>query len=219
MATDRSSATETVGEAYDQAADLYVELNLDVFNDRSRDREILERFASEVGGSMRVLDMGCGPGHVTAHLAGLGFDAVGIDCSSSFIDFARSTFPQVSFIHGDIADLPFVDESIDGVVCRFSTVHIAPGQLTPVFTEMSRVLAPAGRLLLWFFATNAPHEHGAPFDHKVTTAYQADPDTIATQLAGMGLVEQRRHVRQPGPTELRQFPQAALVLQKVALLD
>ncbi|HMG41155.1 MAG TPA: class I SAM-dependent methyltransferase, partial [Acidimicrobiales bacterium] len=36
-----------------------------------------------------VLDVGCGPGHLTAHLRSLEVDATGLDLVPEFIDHAR----------------------------------------------------------------------------------------------------------------------------------
>ncbi|MFB7494709.1 methyltransferase domain-containing protein [Streptomyces sp. NPDC056161] len=45
-----------------------------------------------------VAAVGCGPGHVTAHLHELGVDAFGIDLSSVMIDVARRDHPRLDTV-------------------------------------------------------------------------------------------------------------------------
>ena len=54
--------------------------------------------AADVG---PVADVGCGPGHVTAHLNKLGVDAFGIDLSPAMLDLARRDHPGLRFEVGD----------------------------------------------------------------------------------------------------------------------
>jgi SAM-dependent methyltransferase len=44
-----------------------------------------------------MLDVGCGPGHVTAFLAGLGLNAAGLDLSEEMITQARTRHPRLPF--------------------------------------------------------------------------------------------------------------------------
>ena len=55
---------------------------------------------------MTLLDVGCGPGTITADLAASqGLDVLGIDPAPSVIDEARRDFPGVRFEVGDLFDL------------------------------------------------------------------------------------------------------------------
>ena len=45
----------------------------------------------------RVLDIGCGTGHLTARIAESGADVVGIDASESMVLQARSNYPHLRF--------------------------------------------------------------------------------------------------------------------------
>ena len=44
-------------------------------------------------GLSSVLDLGCGPGHLTDYLRSLGVDAMGIDMVPEFIAHAKATHP------------------------------------------------------------------------------------------------------------------------------
>lgn len=55
------------------------------------------RITSRLGKRARVMDLGCGNGATSAHLARLGFDVVGVDPSESGIEIARAAFPECHF--------------------------------------------------------------------------------------------------------------------------
>ncbi|MDQ1668567.1 MAG: hypothetical protein QOE40_628, partial [Actinomycetota bacterium] len=68
---------------------------------------------ADVRPGQRALDVGCGPGALTAQLVGrLGPDAVtAIDPSDSFVAAARARFPEVDVQAGVAEHLPFPDDS------------------------------------------------------------------------------------------------------------
>ena len=67
---------ETVRESYDRVADAYVELAMGRLDPEPWLRAVLAAFAESVRGLGPVLDVGCGPGTVTAHLTELGLDGI-----------------------------------------------------------------------------------------------------------------------------------------------
>jgi arsenite methyltransferase len=110
-------------------------------------RHPIEWLAIPQGGV--ALDVGCGPGSVTASLArAAGPDglALGVDVSKPMLARAvrAQAGPQTGFMLADAQQLPLRDETVDAVV------SIAVLQLIPdpkaALTEMGRVLRPGGRL-------------------------------------------------------------------------
>jgi SAM-dependent methyltransferase len=96
-----------------------------------------------------ALDVGCGPGNVTASLAraaGSGGLALGLDFSEAMLARAvrAEAGPQIGFLRADAQRLPLRDATVDAVV------SIAALQLIPdpaaALAEMARVLRPGGRL-------------------------------------------------------------------------
>jgi len=66
---------------------------------------VVERVAALMPDSERsVLDLGCGNGFVTNHLAQLGFAAIGIDPSDRGLQIARRAYPHVRFLQADAYD-------------------------------------------------------------------------------------------------------------------
>ncbi|KAH7923911.1 UbiE family methyltransferase [Leucogyrophana mollusca] len=98
---------------------------------------------------MHVLDMGCGPGTITADLAALVFKGhvIGIDSSSEVVERATSMAAErgvknVEFIVGDIHKLDYPDATFDVVHAHQVLQHV--GDPVQVLREMHRVTKPGG---------------------------------------------------------------------------
>lgn len=92
----------------------------------------------------RVLDVGCGPGALTAILvAKLGADSVSaIDPSESFVTAARERMPGVDVRCGLAEALPWPDEAFDCAVAQL-VVHLMADPPAGI-SEMARVTRPGG---------------------------------------------------------------------------
>jgi len=87
------SDLEAVRASYDRVADSYVALGMGDLAPQPWLRAALAAFAERVRGLGPVLDVGCGPGQVTAHLADLGLDVSGVDLSPRMVEHARRLHP------------------------------------------------------------------------------------------------------------------------------
>lgn len=96
----------------------------------------------------QVLDVGCGPGNYTRHLARAAGEGltVGLDASETMVAAAaeRGGGENLAYLRGDACALPFGDESFD-VACSVGVIHMVEEPLLAL-AEMARVLAPGGRL-------------------------------------------------------------------------
>ncbi|WP_411144831.1 class I SAM-dependent methyltransferase [Streptomyces sp. x-80] len=204
--------------AYDAAASTYAQLFRDTLHDRPLDRAILGAFAEVVSasedGQGQVADLGCGPGHITAHLAELGLAAFGVDASPAMIELARHAYPDLRFDVGSMAALNIADGVLGGVLSRWSVIHTPPRELPVILAEFHRVLAPGGHLLVGFSASDDPSHPTQVFDHTVAPAYRWWPDHLAAMLRESGLAEVARMVREPQPTDRRQFQEIQLLARK-----
>jgi SAM-dependent methyltransferase len=184
-------------DSYDAVAETYATLFGDELAGKPLDRALLAAFAETVTGP--VADVGCGPGHVTAHLHHLGLDVAGIDLSPGMIDVARRTYPGLPFSVGDMTQLDITTGTLGGIVAFYSIIHLPPDRLPVALAEFARVLAPGGRLVV-AFQTGAGerlhqtdwHGHEVSLDH-----YRRDPGAVADQLTGAGLHVTARLVREP----------------------
>ena len=70
---------------------------------------------------------------------------IGIDLSKSLIEIARNKHPDIEFRQGNILNLPFEDESFDGVWTHASLVHLeTTEEVVRALREFNRVLKPGG---------------------------------------------------------------------------
>lgn len=99
--------------------------------------------AAEVGERMSILDVGCGPGYVSAAAAGRGATPIGLDFSGEMIAIARQKFPAIEFHEGDAQNLPFADSTFDCVLASFALLHLTDPERG--CAEACRVLKPGGR--------------------------------------------------------------------------
>ncbi|MFJ5985859.1 class I SAM-dependent DNA methyltransferase [Lentzea sp. NPDC092896] len=175
---------------------------------RPLERAMLAAFAELTDGP--VADLGCGPGHLTAHLRSLGLDVFGLDLSPAMIAIAREAHPDLRFEVGSMAALDVEDGALGGILAFYSVIHMPPRELPAVFAEFFRVLKPGGHLMLGFFAGDDPEPR--EFDHKVTLAYRWSPSSLADLLKQAGFAEVGRLVREPIDGE--RFPQAQLLVRK-----
>lgn len=211
------SALSVTRQAYDAVAPTYAQMFRDSLRDSPLDRAMLGVFAEVVragGDGGQVADLGCGPGHVTAHLDESGLSAFGVDTSPAMIELARQAHPRLRFDVGSMAALDIADGVLGGVLARWSIIHTPPQELPVVLAEFHRVLAPGGHLLVGFSATDGPSHPTQVFDHTVAPAYRWWPDHLATMLRKSGLAEVARTVREPQPTDRRQFQEVHLLARK-----
>jgi SAM-dependent methyltransferase len=149
-----------------------------------------------------ALDVGSGPGNVTAALArSAGPDglALGVDISVPMLTRAvkAEAGNQVGFLRADAQQLPLRDETVHAVV------SIAMMQLIPdpaaALGEMVRVLRPGGRLAVMVpTASSNPLVMALRFIPN-NGAHFFDEDEIADVLEDNGL--SRVRVRQAGPVQ------------------
>lgn len=99
---------------------------------------------ADVRAGQRALDVGCGPGALTAQLVErLGALAVvAIDPSASFVAATRARFPDVDVRSGVAEHLPFPDDSFDLALAQL-VVHFMTDPLAGL-REMARVTRPGG---------------------------------------------------------------------------
>lgn len=193
--------TERVKDAYARVAELYIGLFGSTSKVEPDDLALIERHLATRPGP--VLDVGCGPGHLTAHLRSLAVDAIGIDMVPEFLAHARATHPTGDYRLGSLCALDAADRSVTGILAWYSLIHLPPPELDEVLAEFRRVMAPGGALVTGIFTGDEVEA----FDHKVVTAYRWPVDEFSARLAGAGFIEVERRL---WPADDTHRPVAAL---------
>ena len=98
-----------------------------------------------------LLDLGCGPGTITAGLARRVGRVVGLDASAEMVEAARNHaadcgIDNADFKVGSAYDLPFDDDSLDVVYAHQVFQHLS--QPVEALREVRRVLKPQGIVAL-----------------------------------------------------------------------
>lgn len=138
--------------SYDTVAADYADQLRDALATRPYLRAAATLFADLVhtAGDGPVADVGCGPGHVTAHLRGLGVDAFGLDLSPAMVELARRDHPGVWFEVGSMTNLDLADGSVAGLLAWWSLIHVPDEEVPEVLGHFRRVLRPGGPLMVGF---------------------------------------------------------------------
>jgi SAM-dependent methyltransferase len=145
-----NQTSEYIRACYDAVAHEYADRFAGELAHKPLDRELLERFASEVRGRGKVYDLGCGPGQTTAFLHGRSVDVSGVYLSPVLLREAGQHHPGVEFVPGDMLALACIDAFLAGVIAFYSILHFSPADRRRALAEMHRALQPGGRLLLAF---------------------------------------------------------------------
>jgi ubiquinone/menaquinone biosynthesis C-methylase UbiE len=98
---------------------------------------------------LRLLDVGCGSGIFSNMANGKGAEVTGIDASDKLIEEAKLRNPNISFLTGEMEELPFEDELFD-IVCGFNSFQYA-ADTKNALSEAKRVLKSGGKLvaMIW----------------------------------------------------------------------
>jgi SAM-dependent methyltransferase len=192
-----SSLEESVGgwladtrTSYDTVAGSYADFVRDALVGEPYLRAALTLFAELVrtAGGGPVADVGCGPGHVTAHLQKLGVDAFGLDLSPAMIDIARRDHPGLRFEVDSMTDLQLGDESVSALLAFWSLIHIPADVVPTVFGHFRRVVRPGGPVLIGFHVGDQSRLKTEGYGGHPMKVYvhRRQPDQVAAWLRKAG---------------------------------
>ena len=185
--------------SYDAVATTYAARLADELDDLPFERWLLDRVVAHAAGQP-VVEVGSGPGHVTAYLARSGADATGIDLSPAMVAEARRRFPDVSFEVGDLRRLsrPATSAAWAAVLAWYSLIHLAASELPDAVAALARPLAPGGWLVLGLHAGAEVRHLGDWFGHEVDLdVVLHDPAFVVGLVEAAGLVDVEWYLRGP----------------------
>lgn len=162
-----------------------------------RNLEIIRDWLAPAPGA-RILDVGCGKGHLVKALSELGIDSVGIDLNPNAA--AVAVVPRVRTMSA--TSLDFEDGAFDAVVSFHAIEHIPP--IESALREMTRVVKPTGKVLLVYPAEpirglyaipTSVILHGSPFKARQVHIHRLHPALVAELGAAAGLRQLKRRLR------------------------
>ncbi|MFZ3579429.1 class I SAM-dependent methyltransferase [Virgibacillus sp. DJP39] len=147
---------------WDSRAQFWNERSVGMWDNGSR-KDIVPFIEKHMEKGSRVYDIGCGDGYGTYKLHKLGLDVVGMDLSGEMISLAKERIAdeEISFIQGDVMDLPFEDNSCDGIM----SINVLEWTETPAHAvkQLRRVLKKGGMLCVGILGPTAgPRAHSYP---------------------------------------------------------
>jgi SAM-dependent methyltransferase len=176
---------------------------------RTVESVVLDRYGKDFEGG-RVLELGCGGGRVTGHLAELAGHVHALDLSAAMIDYCRWAYPHCSFRIADMRDLGEYDDGLfDAVVATFNVVDVlSHEERQPTLETWRRVLAPGGLVIM------SSHNRGhvpnvpTPSGQVLASLRTGNPKRVAASVAK--LPKRVRNRRRMGRFEIRE-PEYAVV--------
>jgi len=164
-------------------------------------KELAQRIHRELAPGSRVLEVAPGPGYFAIELAKLGrYELTGLDISHTFVQIAqknaRSSGVEIDFRQGNASQMPFADNTFDFLICRAAFKNFSEPQ--KAVSEMSRVLRPAGRLLLIDLRRDATPQDT---DREVERMGMTGVSSILTKLTFRLMLLKRAYTKK----ELEQF--------------
>ncbi len=137
----------------------------------------LAAFIARLNRGARVLDLGCGPGLSSAHMAAAGLDPDPVDAAEAMVAIARNT-------HGLPARLGTFDDlqgPYDAVWANFSLLHMPRADLPGFLVRLHEAMAPGGLLHLGLKSGQGEARDKIGRQYSYFT-----PDEIAAWLAAAG---------------------------------
>ncbi len=110
--------------------------------------DVLALLAPKAG--ERILDLGCGTGHLTQQIAAAGATVLGLDSSPEMIEAARHEYPSLEFVLADATAFA-VTEKFDAVFSNATLHWVKPPQAA--VKRIAEALKPAGRFVAEFGGT------------------------------------------------------------------
>ena len=182
-----------VRSSYDAIAPAYADHLVEELAALPFETWLLDRVVAQAAGRP-VVEVGSGPGHVTAYLSAGGADAIGIDVSTAMVHEARRRFPGPGFEVGDLRRLarPARSSGWAAVLGWYSLLHLAASELPDAVAALVRPLNPGGWLVLGMHAGDEIRHLDEWFGHEVDLDIVLhDPAFVVgvVEAAGLGDVE------------------------------
>lgn len=165
---------------------------------------VLERWKN--GRVKKILDLGCGKGRHSLLFSREGFDVTGLDISEDIAETLKERNKgeklNIKIVIGDMADLPFEDNSFDALIAYNVISHTDSEGIQIIMGELKRVVRPGGEMFLTFCSKESWHFKNPLFRIDENTIikkvegpeegvphYYSDKDNVERLLKGLEIID------------------------------
>jgi SAM-dependent methyltransferase len=193
----RDPRKEIVEAGYDVLADGFLAWSASIEDD-PRER-FLGSFAERLPNGARVLDLGCGAGVPSTQRLAERFAVVGVDISASQIALARRHVPDATFLHADLTEVDFAEQSFAGITAFYAMSHVPRTEHAALFRRCCDWLEPGGLFLATLGAGELPDWTGDWLGVPMFfSSYDADTNRDLVRDAGFELLlDEVVEIREP----------------------
>lgn len=112
----------------------------------------------------RVVELGCGRGHLTRMIRDRRLEVVGLELNACKVTEARRLWPDIPFLRADIRRVPLRNESFDTAIIAEVLEHVPEPIGDEMLAQAWALLRPSGRLIV-----SVPNEDCIPHSNHVRT--------------------------------------------------
>lgn len=198
-----------VRRSYDRVADRYADALSDELDHKPLDRALLSVLAADIGSRGRetgpIGDLGAGPGHVAAHLAGLGASVLALDLSPAMAAVGRDRL-RLATVAGSLTSLPLRTGALGGATALYCLIHLDDEGLDAAVAELARVVADGGPLLVSFHTGEEVRHLDEWWEAPVDLDFRfLQPEPVAERLERAGFAVEATLQRVAYPEEADTF--------------
>ncbi len=133
---------DLVIDTYNAIAEKYYK---EFYHDFS-DTKYIDKFLASLKGN-KILDVGCGIGHLTNYMSEKDFCVVGIDLSDEMLKIVKRKYPDISFVKIDMRRVSF-NQKYDGISLLYSLIHLTKDEVRCLLREYYDLLKDDGKMLI-----------------------------------------------------------------------
>lgn len=145
-----SALLQDVTRYWDNRAESYSDANIEELESEKRYKwqQLILQHAPEEQ-SLKVLDIGTGPGFFAIIMAQAGHQVTGVDATAAMLERAKNNAQannvDITLVNSDVHELPFSDQSFDLIISRNVTWNLK--NPAKAYQEWHRVLKNKGHLV------------------------------------------------------------------------
>jgi ubiquinone/menaquinone biosynthesis C-methylase UbiE len=137
-----------------------------------------------------IVDMPCGMGWGASYISyEYNRRLIGLDICPDAIKKAKSLYPRIEFIVGNMLDTPFPDNFIDSVICCEGFEHVGREDQFRLMEEIHRITRPKGLVMLTVPIAKFKGDHTGNKFHLYEPTLEEVEETFYGKFAVVGFMK------------------------------